>query len=471
MGPAYDPPIVTKIGNTFRWLRAGSYVVLGAPIIFIPALRNRFRAGVSGAVGRALLGLWVYAVFWAVVWAVTLTLIPGWFTTSASGLQTALQVLPAVIVAILVLILGSVAVIAQMSTATWGTRASIVLSSDDHLQGLILRPLVLLIAGLLLAGKVPNDDPSDAVTAAAGVLALATIMVSVRAATYLPAVPSRVLAPRNFGLRVLDRVEEELTFGETGMVVFKIGLLSEAVRASLRREDNVGTLAMLEAMRDLHAAYLRALADRPEIRTHQLDEPGQQREGWMVEDLTSGLVQTGDQALRDFATPEVLDQISLTLAAIGFESIDAGEVADAERVVDSFVRLGTTPNQVTPGGAVNFQGQPPEKLAEISGRAGRAGYQALAVKALAGWALVTAYPYFHFGFDGEHPTWRHCLELLGDGPPWDEAAELVCSEKWMSHWANQQHEGPLPVVEVILAGKNWNPDAEPEDESELIPDD
>jgi hypothetical protein len=412
-------------------------------------------------------------VFWGLIWALTAKLIPAWFTTSAAGLQTALQVLPAIIVALLVLILGSVAVIAQMSSATWGTRAPILLSSDEHVQGLILRPLLLLIAGLLLAGQVPSGghDPSDAVTAAAGVLALATIVVSVRAATYLPAVPIQALAPRNFALRVLDRVQEELRYGETGMVVFKVGLLSEAVRASLRREDNIGTLAMLEAMRDLHAAYLGALAERPEIRFHQLDEPGSQRDGWMVEDLTSGLVQAGDQALRDFASPEILDQISLTLAAIAEKSIDAGEVADADRVVDAFIRLGTAPNQITPGGAINLHGQPPEKLAETSGRAGHAGYHDLAVKSLAGWALVTAYPYFHFGFEGEHPTWRHCLELLGEAPPWDEAAELVCSEEWMSHWANQQHAGPLPVVEVILMAKNWDPDAEPDDESELVSDD
>lgn len=452
-----------RVQAAYRWSRAAAHVVLGSPVIFIPVVRNRFAGRLSDPVGRAIFGLWVYIVFWAVVWGLTAWLIPRWFTDSAAGLQTALQVLPAVIVALLVLILGSIAVIAQMAASTWGTRAPVVLTLDQHLQELILRPLVLLVAVLLLAGQVPQGTPSDAVTAAVGVVALATIVISVRAATYLPVVPVQSLAPTNFGLQVLGGVQDELSAGRTGRVVFRVGLLGEALRSSIRREDNVAALAMLQAMRDLHSIYLAALAIRPEIRSHELDEPGESREGWMVRDLTSGLVQAGEQALRDFASTEVSDQINSTLAVIGQASIDAEETTDAEEVVDSFIRLGTTASQVTPGGFVNFQGMPPEELAGLSGRAGRAGYLELAVRGLAGWALVTAYPYFHFNIDRLHPTWRHCMELLGDDPPWEGAIELVTSEQWMSRWANQQHAGPLPVLEVILTAQNWDPELDPDE--------
>jgi hypothetical protein len=69
----------------------------------------RMGVGVRGAALRVWLFVSTYLAFWAVVAFLFWWLAPTWFVGSRVGLQTVLQVLPAVVVAVLVLILGSAA--------------------------------------------------------------------------------------------------------------------------------------------------------------------------------------------------------------------------------------------------------------------------------------------------------------------------------------------------------------------------
>jgi hypothetical protein len=271
--------------------------LLGGWLHFLPGWSSGYR----GAVTRIVLFLVRYAVTWGVVGLVLWWIKPDFFVGSRAGLQTALQVLPTVVVAVLVLILGSVAVIAQMASSTWGTRAPVLLTMDDIFQRAVLRPVVLLIAVLLLAGQVPDQPagPSEVVTAATGALALATVVLTARA-TYLPVFVIQTIAPRNFPQFVLRDVWRELHDGSTELVVLRVGVLEEMMKISLRREDSVSLWATLEATVDLVDTYLECLKAQPGIRSHTVDD-GSQRDEWVAEDLVRALVGGAEQALRDYA--------------------------------------------------------------------------------------------------------------------------------------------------------------------------
>ena len=87
--------------------------------------------------------------------------------SSTTGLQTLFQVIPAVIVAVFVLMLGSVLLIAQQLVSAYGTRAPLLLPFDVALVMLIAKPLVVTVAALVLAGQLPDvGAPSESVTAA-----------------------------------------------------------------------------------------------------------------------------------------------------------------------------------------------------------------------------------------------------------------------------------------------------------------
>lgn len=86
------------------------FVITGGWLLVLWPRRN---AGTRGAANRIVLMLVRYALFWAGVTALIWWLEPDVLVDGRAGLQTALQVLPATIVAILVLTLGSIFVIAQ----------------------------------------------------------------------------------------------------------------------------------------------------------------------------------------------------------------------------------------------------------------------------------------------------------------------------------------------------------------------
>lgn len=278
--------IVSALRTAYLWVGLVFITILGGWIHARPGWGSGYR----GAATRLVLMLVRYVVTWVLAGLLLWWIHPTAFVGSRTGLQTALQVLPAVVVAVFVLILGSVAVVAQMASATWGTRAPVLLTMDDRFQQLVLRPVVLLIAVLLLAGQVPDapSDPAEAVTAAAGALALATAVLTARA-TYVPAFVIRTIAPRNFPQFVIEDTWRELCDGSTELVVLRVGILDEMLKMSLRREDSVSLWMSLEAGSHLVDTYLECLEAQPGIRTHTVDD-GSRREDWLAEDLTRSLV-------------------------------------------------------------------------------------------------------------------------------------------------------------------------------------
>src|SRR5207302_4064716 len=108
-----------------------------------------------------------FVVFWALVWLGVWVLAPDLLVAGHGGLQTMLQVVPATVVAIFVLVLGSALVVAQQSIAAYGNRAAMVIVDDATFRSLVVRPLLLSVVTLLLAGSVPaHGAPPHSVSAA-----------------------------------------------------------------------------------------------------------------------------------------------------------------------------------------------------------------------------------------------------------------------------------------------------------------
>jgi hypothetical protein len=421
-------------------------------------VRPGWSSGIRGAVMRMVLFVCRYVLTWGLVALLVSLISPTLLVGSVAGLETALGVLPAIIVAVLVLLLGSVAVLAQMASSTWGSRAPLVLTLDERLQQAILRPLLLLIAVLLLAGQVPDPpiEPSSAVTSIVAALLLATVWMTVRA-TVLPVLVIQTLAPRAFPQLVLQPVGRELSDGSTGFVVLRGPMLGEMLRVSLRREDSISVQATLEAIVRFQGQYLLALHENDDIRTHVDEAEGLERTSWLAHDLTIALINAGEQALRDIADSDDTNAISNTLAALAYSFVEAEQYGDAMLTVDGLINLGTSAHQLTPQSAygINFHGPPLENLAAIEARLEDAtelpdyvGDVPVDAYTLAGWGLVGAYPKFQFGAD-QHPLWLPAIARLGESPPWEEAIELVQDQAWIALWGNKQHLGPEPVLDVL----------------------
>lgn len=168
----------------------------------------RLNASARGIVIRLALSVWRYTLTWATVWALLWWQAPTLLVGSRAGAQTVLQVLPAVIVAILVLALGSLFVIAQTAVATWGTRSPVMLMLDEDVSTSVSRPLVLAVAALLVAGQVPDSgSPPAALTAALGALMLAAATLILWVTVITPAVLQRYTLPRGFPQHVVEQLD------------------------------------------------------------------------------------------------------------------------------------------------------------------------------------------------------------------------------------------------------------------------
>jgi hypothetical protein len=442
---------VLKAALTLWGVGAGiAKFVLGGWLRIIPGLRS----GGGGVTTNLFLFVVHYLAFWAAVWWLQWCGLTDawdasatWFVDSRAGLQTALQVLPATIVAILVFALGAIFVVAQLAITAYGQRAAVLLGLDGEVHTLIVRPVVLGAGALLLAGQVPDrGDPSSAVTAAVATLVIATVVMIFASAATLGVILSRYTAPRGFPLHVVDPVGNELADGSTDLVVLRGPLLGEALKLALRRGDTISAIAILEAYRSFVDQYLAALQVQPSVRSHTTDD-GSERQHWLAEDVVSSLVSAGGDGLKFMAPETDVQAVGRTLGGVAENFMRAGEDDDARICMEGLIELGTSSHQITPGGAVNFYGQPAAALAALEAVAEALGKPDLAEYALAGWLLTIAYPAFHFRAP-RHPEWDWCIQALGPNPPWAAAKARVQSPEWTHTWANKQYKGPKPLLKA-----------------------
>jgi hypothetical protein len=408
----------------------------------------RNNAGVRGVMVRLTLMLVNYTLFWTLVAVAIWALAPTVLVESRAGLQTAVQVLPATVVAILVLTLGSLFVIAQTTTATWGTRAPIMLISDNEVARMTGRPLVLASASLLLSGQVPDSgEPAHLVLAAVAALMLATVRLFASVATLAAALVQRYTLPRAFPQYLVEDIDRELEGGELDFLVSRAPMLGEMARMSLRRGDSIALDHTLEATRLYQVKIAEASEETPALRRYRTVE-GAVRDGWLAEDLTTAMVRVGEEALTGSAPASDLQRIAVTLGTLASNFVRTGDQGGARRSLDGLIELGTSAHQVGQVGAINYYDEPAFQLAFVEGVAEASDLPDVAAHALAGWALCSAYPVFHFQAPA-HPLMAASITALGPDPPWQGARSLVESQAWQRAWANKQYHGPDPVIELL----------------------
>jgi hypothetical protein len=419
------------------------FVVLGGFLLFNP----RRQGGTTGVILRWSLALLRFCVFWGLVWFAIWRLDATLLVGSRSGLQTVLQVLPATTVALLVLILGSVFVVAQITVQLWGTRAPVMVGLDDLVQTLVAHPLIIVSVALLIAGQVPDvGNPSDAANAGAAVLVLATISVFSKAAFALPVLAQRYTLPRGFPQYVIKDLDREFASGQLGLVVMRVPLLTEMLRLAIGRGDSVAVAQILEALTEFHQMYLAAVASNPELRNYGPagpDDPAP-REGWFAMDLVAGLVAAAEDGLRRGTPARDLNAIAGLAGGLVARSIQARQTDDAQLGIDALTHMGTLTQQVA--GFINHFSEPAWQLAFGEHTAEETKESELAASALASWALIVSYAAWHLRLDRPHPLVARSLKTLGPDPEWDAVPQILTSDLWMQKWANKMYMGAEIVI-------------------------
>jgi HPt (histidine-containing phosphotransfer) domain-containing protein len=112
----------------------------------------------------------------AAVWLLQLCLAPTLLVGTGPGLQTIMQALPAVLVALLALGFAALFVVVQQASQTGSSRAGVLLLHDPRLVRLVAATVMLTAAVLLLGGQVPGDgETQDWVTASTGTMLIAGV--------------------------------------------------------------------------------------------------------------------------------------------------------------------------------------------------------------------------------------------------------------------------------------------------------
>jgi hypothetical protein len=405
-----------------------------------------------------------FIINWALVWGLFVWLIPDLFVGSINGLTVLFQVLPPTIVAVYVLVLGSLFVVTQIMVQTYGQRSTLLLTEDPFVIQTVLRPLLIAVAALLLAGQVPDaGSPSNTLTAAAETLAVATIFTSLRTAYLLVVVAIRYTAPISVASRATENVDAYLAVAETGQVRWRISMLEEVAKLALRRGDSAALGAALQGILRFVTSYVEAAIHNPAARGHLLQEDGIEFAlyGWGGEDAAQALQRIGDDAFRQQAPSSDTDAPVTTLEHAAQYAVHHGLLFESERMTRALMMLGCSAHQVT-AGFENLLSRPTGSLARLEAAYENAGATYFAAYALAGWMLCVSY------FDGhivnrpdeplgQHPLWDSSIASFGPHPPWMAASEIIKSTRWQQNWANQiKVDLNFVLIHIGLAQVDYN---------------
>ncbi len=318
---------------------------------------------------------------------------------------------------------------------------------DPGARSLVVGPLLVAIGALLLSGVAfAEERPPAAVLAAATTLIIATAWVLVSSAARLFSLLLQYVAPVNFAKVVLRDVDTFLSLGATEMVVFRVGLLGEMVRTSIRRGDNRGTRAGLEALRRLRDIYISAATTNPAIRRHGYDAG--EFVGWLGPELRAAAVAAGTEALTAGAPEADAEAAASLLTDLGAEAIQRGWSEEWDEAVQGLAELGTCVQQMVSSGAVNFYAPAAFGLARLESQAEEQGDLERAAWALAHWLLVTSYWAVHYRINEQAAIQRGLYEL-GPQAPWHSAHDILVADEWEDRWLNKMPNGPMAVVGTL----------------------
>jgi len=413
------------------------------PVLRLPPIAKSSTAAIVYAGFLVELVRWI--IFWSAVFAIQWLLWPHWLIRTEAGVSTLLQALPATVVALVTVILASIFAIAVQVVALYGPRAVIIVFLDSWVLNLGMRALVLTVATLLAAGRLPTDAPPGALTGAAlATLALAICGLVLRTLVVLFTALTRFTAPRNFSLAATAGVFDLLRVGAPGLVGFRLGMFGEMIRAGIRRGDSTTVEAGVEALMGIQVDYYRAVAENPEAAALHVSTG--RRDRWAAEDINSAIMRAAEEALKQGAPEIDLDGIANAHEWCGQLSIEKRAPEDAAIFVDGITRLGVTSHQVS-ASTINLYPYSALSLARLEATAEDAGDTSLAALALAGWSLVVSYTTTHF--NAVHPQLFASAKALGDRPPLDDAAAFFDDPRWLIKWANKLEAGPAgPVLHI-----------------------
>jgi hypothetical protein len=164
------------------------------------------------------------------LWSVQVLVAPRWLVGSTAGMTTLFQVVVATIVALYVLILGSVFVIAEQTTKAYSPRAVPLLMIESRVQYQLVRALFLAVAALLLSGKIPDSGShiTHGLSAAASTVALATATLLPLSAAALAALAAGTIDASEFSRNfIFDNLVRELEEGRESLVMYKLDVLGD----------------------------------------------------------------------------------------------------------------------------------------------------------------------------------------------------------------------------------------------------
>jgi hypothetical protein len=406
----------------------------------------------------SLVHLLVYVVLvvspWLLIWVVQWQLFPDWLVDSRAGMSTLLQVVPGTVVALFVLIVGSVLVAGQLAVAAYGTRAAALLVNDPHLRGLVVRALLVVPPALLLAGQVPDSErPSDASASAASTIVLfLTFDLILAAAAQLPATLLQYTAPRHFQELVVADAADGLRLGRSGSASHAIATLGDMLKAGVRRNDSGVVEAAVEGLGKVRVALLESFESTPDVRVRDPREVSR-GDDWLGQELRDVLVAAADEGLGRGSRDDRLDAITSELGTAATVCLRFGRDSDARVLLTGLAELGVSSSGFSGSLGGHLYSAPAEALARVEATAEECDAQEIAADALAAWLLLTSYAQFHFGLP-QHPRWAAAVDRLGRNPPWEQALAIIASSDWQQRWASQLPLGPDPVLRTASPARS-----------------
>lgn len=399
---------------------------------------------------RRSLSMPVYVLVLIAALLIQWWLIPTWLVSSRTGLQTLVQDIPPVVIALLALGFAALFVAVQQATNAFSNRASLILIGDFRVRRIVAQTVLIAASSLFLGAIIPDSTkPLPAYMTAAGTtLLLASIYLIYSYGLFASLLIVEYGAPRAFVANVLNPVFTMVRQNKikTGLVLFRVPLLAQTLRYSLRRDDAETLYASLEGLRTLQEIYVEATLKQPELRNHRITGSNV-REGWLADELYRAYVGACEEALRLQSPQLEIDEIVDHFASATFTFIKAGQVAESKQLLTGLAQVTTTPYQVREG-VTNHITRLATCLASAERCAEEAGHPTLASYALANWAVAIAYPQIHFGQD-HHPLFEEGVHMFGDHPPWAEAIEISRSSSWSIQWANQLHSRTDFTTELL----------------------
>jgi hypothetical protein len=389
----------------------------------------------------------VAAILTVVLWLVQWKLAPAWLIRSTAGVQALLQAMPALVVAVYAVGLGSIFVIAQQVAPSYGSRSVRVLLRDMRVRLMLVTALLLGVGSLLLVGRVPGptDTPPRALTAAAETVGEATAVFILVSALVLAALLDRYSDPAGFRQLVLE------SDGDLGpdSLKGKTRVFRQTLRNAARRGESRTLNEMAGGLLELLDGYILEIQRDPSLRSRRPKDDAAAAPGWFGEEVSRALVRAGEEGVRANALWRDLNRIVASLQEGIRRMVAAGLTEDAQALLRGLAELGCFVREVDSESLREWFVKPAVALAQVEASAeGGSDSEELAGVALAAWALVTM-KLGHQLSAASQLAFEHGIRALGPRPPWAVGMRVALSGRLQPGW-----EPPLPgqdqKVRVLL---------------------